>query len=306
MQERLQKIISRAGIASRRKAEELIQQGQVTVNGRTVTELGTKADADRDHIKVAGKLLSRRGERIYLALNKPRECVSTTSDPEGRRTVLDLVGRYRSKVYPVGRLDYHSEGLLLLTNDGDFANHILSAKNEIPKTYQVKINGRPTAADFEKFRSGIRLDGRMTAPARIRLSKPGENPWYEVTITEGRQNQIRRMFKSLGFLVEKLRRVRIGPLALEKLPLGAFRELTPAEVKRLLRPGAAGDALPNGGVNNLARPAARPKPRKAGASRGSTGSRRGAAKQRGPGKQRDSQNQRGAGKKRPVRSLKRT
>jgi 23S rRNA pseudouridine2605 synthase len=129
MQERLQKIIARAGIASRRKAEELIQQGQVTVNGQLVTELGSKADAGRDHIKVRGKLLrDTHGERIYLMLNKPRECVSTTSDPEGRRTVMDLVGRYSKKVYPVGRLDYHTEGLLLLTNDGDFANHVLSAK----------------------------------------------------------------------------------------------------------------------------------------------------------------------------------
>lgn len=303
MQERLQKIISRAGVASRRKAEELIQQGQVTVNGRTVTELGSKADAERDHIKVAGKLLSRRGERIYLALNKPRECVSTTSDPEGRRTVLDLVGRYRTKVYPVGRLDYHSEGLLLLTNDGDFANHILSAKNEIPKTYQVKINGRPTPADFQKFRNGIRLDGRMTAPAKIRLSKPGTNPWYEVTITEGRQNQVRRMFKSLGFLVEKLRRVRIGTLPLDKLPLGTFRELTPAEVKRLLKPSAADDA---------ARPVKGRKPQKAVEPRGFARSQRDARTQRttgnrhSTGNQRERRNQRGAGQKRPVRSLKRT
>jgi 23S rRNA pseudouridine2605 synthase len=245
MQERLQKIISRAGIASRRKAEELIQQGQVTVNGKIITELGSKADFSRDHIKVRGKLLTGRGEPIYLALNKPRDCVSTTSDPEGRRTVLDLVGRYRAKVYPVGRLDYHSEGLLLLTNDGDFANHVLSAKTSIPKTYHVKVNGRPTPADFEKFRNGIRLDGRLTAPAKIRLQKPGENPWYEVTLTEGRQNQIRRMFNSLGFLVEKLKRVRIGPLALGSLALGSFRELTPEEVKRLSKARAAtagGDA----------------------------------------------------------------
>jgi len=234
MQERLQKIISRAGVTSRRKAEELIQQGQVTVNGRLVTELGSKADAGRDHIKVRGKLLAgSHGERIYLVLNKPKGCVSTTSDPEGRRTVLDLVGRHRSRVYPVGRLDFHSEGLLLLTNDGDFANHVLSAKSGIPKTYHVKINGRPTAGDLEKFRKGIRLDGRLTAPAKIRLLKPGDNPWFEITLIEGRQNQIRRMFQSLGFLVEKLKRVRIGPLTLGPLPLGSFRELTPSEIARL-------------------------------------------------------------------------
>jgi 23S rRNA pseudouridine2605 synthase len=240
MQERLQKIIARAGVASRRKAEELIEQGLVTVNGRLVTELGSKADVGRDHIKVRGKLLAAAAnERIYLMLNKPRECVSTTSDPEGRRTVLDLVGRYRAKVYPVGRLDYHSEGLLLLTNDGDFANHVLSAKSGIPKTYHVKINGKPAAADLQRFRSGIRLEGRLTAPAKIRLLKPGDNPWFEITLSEGRQNQIRRMFKSLGFLVEKLKRVKIGSLSLGTLKLGTFRELTPAEITKLGRSGAA-------------------------------------------------------------------
>jgi 23S rRNA pseudouridine2605 synthase len=240
VQERLQKIIARAGITSRRKAEELIQQRQVTVNGRLVTELGSKADAGRDHIKVRGKLLlGSRNERIYLMLNKPKECVSTTSDPEGRRTVLDLVGRYRSKVYPVGRLDYHSEGLLLLTNDGDFANHVLSAKSGIAKTYHVKINGSPSGGDLERFRNGIRLNGRLTAPAKIRPLKPGANPWFEITLTEGRQNQIRRMFQGLGFLVEKLKRVRIGSLSLATLPLGTFRELTPAEIAKLAKRGGS-------------------------------------------------------------------
>jgi 23S rRNA pseudouridine2605 synthase len=240
MQERLQKIIARAGITSRRKAEELIEQGQVTVNGRLVTELGSKADAGRDHIKVRGKLLAASSkERIYLMLNKPKECVSTTSDPEGRRTVLDLVGRYRSKVYPVGRLDYHSEGLLLLTNDGDFANHVLSAKNGIPKTYQVKIKGNPTAGDLERFRNGIRLNGRLTAPAKIRPFKAGANPWFEIMLIEGRQNQIRRMFQALGFLVEKLKRVKIGTLSVGTLPLGSFRELTPPEIAKLAKPGAS-------------------------------------------------------------------
>jgi 23S rRNA pseudouridine2605 synthase len=290
MQERLQKIISRAGIASRRKAEELIQQGQVTVNGKITTELGSKADSGRDHIKVRGKLLTGRGSLVYLALNKPRECVTTTSDPEGRRTVLDLVGRFRSKVYPVGRLDYHSEGLLLLTNDGDFANQVLSAKSGISKTYHVKITGRPTPADFERFRNGIRLDGRMTAPAKIRLFKAGENPWYEVTLTEGRQNQIRRMFKSLGFLVEKLRRVRIGALSLDKLPLGTFRELTPVEIKRLAKPVAAGG-----------------KPEAATAKPGDAKSAPGDGKTRPAGKRVGfAKNKRAAKRKHPVRSIKRS
>jgi 23S rRNA pseudouridine2605 synthase len=279
MQERLQKIIARAGIASRRKAEELIEQGEVTVNGKITTELGSKADSSRDHIKVRGKLLSARsGELIYLVLNKPRDCVSTTSDPEGRRTVLDLVGRFRSKVYPVGRLDYHSEGLLLLTNDGDFANHILSAKSAIPKTYHVKVNGRPRPADFAKFRNGIRLDGRLTEPATIRLLKPGENPWYEITLTEGRQNQIRRMFKSLGFLVEKLKRARIGPLALGSLGLGTFRELTPEELKRLSKARAV---APDGDANSAAaagKPRTGENQRAAAKNRRSVGSHRGAYK----------------------------
>jgi 23S rRNA pseudouridine2605 synthase len=197
-----------------------------------------------------------------------------------------LVGRYRSKVYPVGRLDYHSEGLLLLTSDGDFANHILSAKSGIPKTYQVKVNGRPTPVDFAKFRNGIPLDGRRTAPAKIRLLKPGENPWYEVTLTEGRQNQIRRMFRSLGFLVEKLRRVRIGPLSLDKLPLGTFRELTPVEVKRLVKPVAAEAKSAAAGGASRAPGAGKPRP---------AGKRIGFAK-----------NKRAAKKKNPARSIKRS
>lgn len=230
--ERLQKILARAGIASRRKAEEYILAGRVTVNGKTVTELGAKADPERDHIKVDGKLIRLPRQYIYLALNKPKECVTTLWDPQGRRTVRDLIKGIPARVYPVGRLDYHSEGLLLLTNDGDFAARILSPASKIPKTYLVKVNGPLTPEQEEKFRQGIPLHGRRTAPAELRLVRRARNPWYSVTLVEGRQNQIRIMFKHFGRLVEKLKRVRIGFLELGSLEPGAWRPLTPAEVAR--------------------------------------------------------------------------
>ncbi len=241
MEERIQKILSRAGIASRRKAEEYIQSGRVTVNGDVVRELGSKADIDRDHIKVDGKLIHMPRRQFYLMLNKPRSYVTTMFDPEGRRKVVDLLRGIHERVYPVGRLDYQSEGLLLLTNDGDFANLIMSSSSQIPKTYWVKINGEPEEAALEKLRNGIKLDGRMTAPAKIRLLRRAANPWYEMTIVEGRQNQIRRMFARMGYMVEKLKRVRVGFLELGELPPGEFRHLQPEEVDRFrrLRPGRA-------------------------------------------------------------------
>ena len=233
--ERLQKIISAAGVVSRRKAEELILAGRVTVNGQVVSELGSKADPGRDHVKVNGKLLRQPRERVYLMLHKPKNCVTTTSDPQGRETVMKFLRAVPGRVYPVGRLDYHSEGLLLFTNDGAFANAILTGGRRVPKTYRVKINGNPDPLGLQKFREGLRLDGRLTAPAEIRRLGRGANPWFEVTLVEGRQNQIRRMFQSLGFLVEKLRRVRIGPLELGGIEPGKFRCLTPQEVARFRR-----------------------------------------------------------------------
>ncbi len=233
--ERLQKIIARAGMASRRKAEELILAGRVTVNGQVVTELGSRADALRDHVKVNGKLLRLPRQTVYLLLHKPKNCVTTTSDPEGRETVMKFLRSVRERVYPVGRLDYHSEGLLLFTNDGEFANAVLTGGHRVPKTYLVKINGNPTAEELRKFREGIVLDGRPTAPARIRLTERAANPWFEVTLVEGRQNQIRRMFRRLGYHVEKLKRVQIGFLKLGSLHPGDFRYLTPAEVERFRR-----------------------------------------------------------------------
>ena len=229
--ERLQKILSRGGIASRRKAEELILAGRVRVNGAVVTELGTKADLDSDHIKVDGKLVHAPRHLVYLALNKPKNCVTTVSDPQGRETVMKFVRSVKERVYPVGRLDYHSEGLLLLTNDGEFANRIMSAKNKIPKTYLVKVNGYLSAEQEAEFRAGLPLSGRKTAPARLKVLKRGENPWYEVELIEGRQNQISLMFQHFDRLVEKLRRVRIGPLELD-VPPAEFRALTPREVAK--------------------------------------------------------------------------
>ena len=234
--ERLQKIIARAGLASRRKAEELILAGRVRVNGRVVTALGTKADAEQDSIKVNGKRIhALGGPKLYLMLNKPKGYISSTADPEGRRTVMQLLGRYRSRVYPVGRLDYASEGLLLFTNDGDFANLVLAAKSAIPKAYQVKLNGNPGREDLERFRSGVKLNGRLTAPARLRRVRPGANPWFEVVLTEGRNQQVRRMFRQMGFLVEKLKRVKIGRLSLGGLPAGKLRLVTDREVEGLRR-----------------------------------------------------------------------
>jgi 23S rRNA pseudouridine2605 synthase len=242
-EERLQKILAHAGIASRRKAEELIREGRVSVNGETVTELGTKADPDTDEIRVDGSVLRPPRRHIYIAMNKPREVVTTLSDPQGRTTVKHLLKGLRERVFPVGRLDYHSEGLLLLTNDGELANRILSPSGHVEKVYHVKVNGRLAQEQIEQFRTGISLHGRRTAPAGIRLLKDAANPWYEVRLTEGRQQQIRLMFKNLGRLVEKLRRVQIGPLALGSLPPGAWRQLTEDEVRRLRR--AAGMEAPH-------------------------------------------------------------
>jgi 23S rRNA pseudouridine2605 synthase len=230
--ERIQKILSRAGIASRRKAELLIQEGRVTVNGAVVTELGSKADLDSDHIKVDGKLLHPPRHLIYIALNKPNNVMTTVSDPQGRPTVMEFLKGIKERVYPVGRLDYHSEGLLLLTNDGELANAVTSASTHIPKTYLVKVNGPLTPGQEEEFRAGVPLSGKRTAPAGLKLVHRAPNPWYEVRLIEGRKNQIREMFKSFGRLVEKLKRVKIGFLELGPLRPGEFRYLTPDEVER--------------------------------------------------------------------------
>jgi 23S rRNA pseudouridine2605 synthase len=235
--ERLQKIIAAAGIASRRKAEEMITSGLVAVNGQTVTELGAKADPEHDHIRVNGKLLHTSERRTYLLMNKPRGYVTTLSDPEGRPTVNDLLHGAGARVYPVGRLDYASEGLLVLTNDGDLAHRLMKAASHVPKTYVVKVAGKPSPEGLAKLRAGVFIAadrGRRvkTAPAKIRLVRDADNPWYEVTLIEGRNRQIRRMFEEVGHHVEKIRRVRYGPLELD-VPPGEFRRLTLLEIAKL-------------------------------------------------------------------------
>lgn len=237
--ERLQKIIAAAGVASRRKAEELIRSGRVAVNGQTVTELGSKADAERDHIRVNGKLLHGPERHIYLLLNKPKGYVTTVNDPEGRPTVMDLLSGVKGRVYPIGRLDYASEGLLLLTNDGTLAEKLMKAASHVPKTYLVKVSGKPEESALAKLRSGVSIpsgEGKRrvrTAPARIQIIKDSANPWYELTIIEGRNRQIRRMFEQVGHHVEKIKRVRYGSLQLD-VPPGRYRQLKPPEIAKLL------------------------------------------------------------------------
>jgi len=237
MPDRLQKILAAAGIASRRKAEEIISAGRVTLNGKVVTEQGTKADPARDTICVDGKPLQRPQRFVYFLLNKPKGYVTTVSDPEGRPTVMQLLGNLPERVYPVGRLDYASEGLLLLTNDGALAQKLTKAGSHVPKTYHVKISGKPNEQAIQRLRSGVTIaldDNRRvkTSPAKIRLIEDATNPWYEVTLIEGRNRQIRRMFQQVGFLVEKIKRVQLGPLVLD-VPPGKFRPLTEREVHRL-------------------------------------------------------------------------
>jgi 23S rRNA pseudouridine2605 synthase len=207
----------------------------VTVNGAVVTELGSKADLETDHIKVDGKLVRPPRRLVYIALNKPNETVTTVTDPQQRATVMDLLRGVKERVYPVGRLDYHSEGLLLLTNDGELANAVMSAATHLPKTYLVKANGPLTAEQEQQFRQGVPISGQRTLPAGLKLIRSAENPWYEVRLFEGRNQQIRLMFKHFGRLVEKLRRVRIGPVELGSLKPGQFRYLSDEEVRKLKR-----------------------------------------------------------------------
>src|SRR5665213_1789488 len=247
--ERLQKVLASAGIASRRKAEEFILQGRVQVNGQLVTELGSKADPVHDHIRVDGKLIHPAVEYRYYMLNKPKEYVTTASDPQGRPTVMEFFSRGKLLMFPVCRLDYDSEGLLLVTNDGELSNALTRAAFHVPKTYLVKVSGVPSEAALDALRRGVSIPlgdpeatpgyrGRearvRTAPATVRLFRQGENPWYEITITEGRNRQLRKMFAEVGHHVEKIRRVEYGPLVLD-LPPGESRELTAQEVQALYR-----------------------------------------------------------------------
>jgi 23S rRNA pseudouridine2605 synthase len=240
MEQRLQKLIAAAGIASRRHAEELIAAGRVTVNGEVVTELGTKADPEKDHIKVNGKLINpqlQSREKVYVLLNKPKGYLSSVSDPEGRPLVTELLPPSLGKLHPVGRLDFNTEGLLLLTNDGDFTNYVTAARNRVGKVYEVKVKGVPSESGIERLRRGITLDdGTRTAPAKItKLNETQNNAWYEVLLHQGRNQQVRRMFELIGHPVLKLRRTRIGFLKDEDLKLGYWRLLSPGEVARMMK-----------------------------------------------------------------------
>ena len=238
--ERLQKILAQAGIASRRHAEELITEGRVQVNGQVVTVLGSKADPAHDHIRVDGKLLQGAERLRYFMLNKPKGYVTTVTDPEGRPTIMDFFTKMGERLYPVGRLDYLSEGLLLVTNDGELANGLTKAASGVEKTYLVKVAGQPDEAQLDRLREGgVSIErGRpgegkvRTAPARIRQVRHGDNPWYEVVIIEGRNRELRKMFEEIGHHVEKIRRVGYGPLVLDLEP-GKLRELDPQEVSAL-------------------------------------------------------------------------
>jgi 23S rRNA pseudouridine2605 synthase len=235
MMERLQKVIAQAGVCSRRKAEELIAQGRVSVNGKIILQLGTKVDASQDHLKVDGRRLRFGSSKIYLLLNKPRGYLCTLSDPQGRPKVTDLIHGISQKIFPVGRLDYASEGLLLLTNDGEFANIIASAGEHCPKVYLTKVRGNPTLDELREISHGLVLDGQPIAPCQIQYLKQGDNPWFSVTLTEGKQNQIRKMFERINHPVVKLRRVQIGFLSDPHLKPGDYRHLTPGEVSRFRR-----------------------------------------------------------------------
>jgi 23S rRNA pseudouridine2605 synthase len=235
MQERLQKILAHAGVASRRHAEAMITGGRVTVNGHIVTELGSKADPAEDVIKVDGKKLRSAQRHVYVLLNKPKNVMSTSDDPQDRPTVMEYVkGKIKERVYPVGRLDFASEGLIILTNDGDFTKFMTKA-GTIPKVYHVKVAGLPGERDLDRLRRGPYIDNERLAPCEIKQLKGGDNPWFEVTLHQGRNQQIRRMFQTVGHPVEKLRRVRIGFLDDEKLRLGQWRFLTDEEVAQFKR-----------------------------------------------------------------------
>jgi 23S rRNA pseudouridine2605 synthase len=235
MEQRLQKIIAEMGIASRRKAEEMIIEGCVTVNGQIAT-IGMKADPAKNHIKVNGRLLVKPEKKVYLIFNKPRGVLTSLSDPQGRPTVKDFLKGIKQRVFPVGRLDYDSEGMLLLTNDGEFAHAILHPSKKISKTYLVKVKGVMEDRELAKLRTGIRLDRTVTAPAIVRrLRKTETNSWIEMTIYEGKKRQIRRMLKRIGHLVIRLMRVKINALEMGDLRPGTFRHISPVELKRIMK-----------------------------------------------------------------------
>jgi 23S rRNA pseudouridine2605 synthase len=257
MMERLQKILSQAGIASRRASEQLMLQGRVTVNGTAVTELGTKADAGTDDIRVDGRRIRLPDRFRYVLLNKPRGYVTTRSDPQRRPTVMDLLGRVREYVYPVGRLDFDSEGLLLLTNDGDLAARLTHPSHGIARVYEVRVLGVPDLHDVERLSRGVTIEGRRTAPAQVQLvpsTRDSARATLRITVHEGRNRQVRRMFDAIGHPVDTLRRVAIGPLREARLKVGEWRELSAEEVAALKRAAARTEKLTTKDTKDTKRP----------------------------------------------------
>src|SRR5215813_11967219 len=232
MQERLQKILSQAGVASRRASEKLMLEGRVSVNGVTITELGTKADLSHDDIRVDGRRIKAPERHRYLLLNKPRGYVTTRSDPQKRATVLDLLPGVREYVYPVGRLDYDSEGLLILTNDGDLAARLTHPRHGVPRVYEARVLGEPDAHDMSRLSKGVTIDGRRTEPAKVVSLGPSH---LRITVHEGRNRQVRKMCEAIGHPVNELRRVAIGPIRDARLKLGQWRELRAEEIESLRR-----------------------------------------------------------------------
>ena len=234
MAERLHVVLARAGIASRREAEVLIREGRVSVNGTVVQKAGTQVVWGKDVIRVDKRLISRLESKVTIVLNKPKRVMTTTHDPQGRPTVADLVKGIKARIFPVGRLDYHTEGLLILTNDGELAQRLQHPRYGIPKTYLAKVKGIPSPEVLKRLRSGISLDGKKTAPASVKkMGTTGKNAWIEMTIKEGRNRQIRRMCLTVGHPVMKLKRIRYGPIRLGTLVSGTYRHLTPTEEDKL-------------------------------------------------------------------------
>jgi 23S rRNA pseudouridine2605 synthase len=230
---RLQKILADRGLASRRKAEELILEGRVSINGQTA-HIGDKANPDQDVIKLDGQRIASSAEKVYVLFNKPKNVVTTLADPEGRTTVMDMVKFPQARLFPVGRLDYDAEGVLLLTNDGDLAHHLSHPSYEIPRAYWVKLQGKPHREEMQKLSRGVRLEDGLTAPCQIHPLRETEgNMWVEMTLHEGRNRQVKRMWEKLGYHVLKLKRVSFGGLRVVDLKLGEYRSLRPGEIQKL-------------------------------------------------------------------------
>jgi len=236
MEERLQKFMARAGVGSRRYCEELIKEGRVKVNGRVVTELGTKVDPDNDVVEVDGNPVRPKQEKLYIIINKPSGFITSVRDQYGRPTVIDLLGDVSSRVYPVGRLDFNTEGLLLLTNDGELAFRLTHPRYRVKKTYVAEVEGHPVDTSLDKLRKGIMLEDGVTAPADVKILKQTRSSTLvEITIHEGRKRQVRRMFETIGHKVIRLKRTTIDGIGLDKLPPGDFRHLSNKEIEMLFK-----------------------------------------------------------------------